>query len=141
MPHIQGAIAVAELVKKHHPETPVIFGGLSSTYFHEELLERYESIDFVVRGDSTEEPLRLLMEAIQAGRTPYDVPNLSFRDKGAVMVNPLTFVPEDLDYSRTDYAPYHEEGREIQGFCRLCPLHQLAQLSHHRDLHVPGLHV
>ena len=70
MPHIQGAIAVSELVKKHHPETPVIFGGLSSTYFHQELLERYGSIDFVVRGDSTEEPLRLLLEAIRGHGRP-----------------------------------------------------------------------
>ena len=82
MPHVQGALALAELVKKHHPRTPVIFGGLSSTYFHEELLERYGSIDYVVRGDSTEEPLRLLMEAIKAGRPPNDVPNVTFRDKG-----------------------------------------------------------
>ena len=103
MPHIQGAIAVSELVKKHHPDTPVIFGGFSSTYFHEELLERYGSVDFVVRGDSTEEPLRLLMEAIRGNGSFHDVPNLSFRDKGTVVVNPLTFVPDNLDYSRTDY--------------------------------------
>ena len=70
MPHVQGALAFSELVKKHHPHTPVIFGGLSSTYFHRELLERYGTIDYVVRGDSTEEPLRLLMEAIKEGRPP-----------------------------------------------------------------------
>ncbi len=103
MPHIQGAIAVSEIVKKHHPETPVILGGLSSTYFHAELLERYPTVDFIVRGDSTEEPLRLLMEAIGKGDAPYDVPNVSFRDKDTVVANPLTFVPDDLDYSRTDY--------------------------------------
>jgi len=104
MPHVQGAIAISEIVKKHHPDTPVIFGGLSSTYFHEELLERYETVDYVVRGDSTEEPLRLLMEAIKAHRPPYDVPNITYRDKGAVVVNPTTYVPQDLDYSRVDYS-------------------------------------
>jgi len=103
MPHIQGAIALSEIVKKHHPYTPVILGGLSSTYFHRELLGRYETVDFVVRGDSTEEPLRLLMEAIRRNEKPYDVPNLSFRDKGEVVANPLTYVPDDLDYTRTDY--------------------------------------
>jgi B12-binding domain/radical SAM domain protein len=103
MPHVQGAIALSEIVKKHHPGVPVIFGGLSSTYFHRELLERYETIDFIVRGDSTEEPLRLLMESIKAGKPPYDVPNITFRDKGVIVENPVTFVPGDLDYSRTDY--------------------------------------
>ncbi len=103
MPHIQGAVAVSELVKKYHPRTPVIFGGLSSTYFHEELLRRYETIDFVVRGDSTEEPLRLLLEAIGRNEVPNEVPNVTFRDNGAIKANPITFVPDDLDYSRIDY--------------------------------------
>jgi B12-binding domain/radical SAM domain protein len=103
MPHVQGAIALSELVKKHHPGTPVIFGGLSSTYFHRELLERYETIDYVVRGDSTEEPLRQLMESIKAGKPPYDVPNVTFRDKGEIVENEVTYVPTDLDHSRTDY--------------------------------------
>ena len=31
LPHAHGSIEVARIVKKHHPETPVIFGGLSST--------------------------------------------------------------------------------------------------------------
>jgi B12-binding domain/radical SAM domain protein len=104
MPHIQGAVAISELVKKHHPDTPVIFGGLSSTYFHEELLRRYGTIDYVVRGDSTEEPIRLLLKAIENKEMPYEVPNVTFRDNGTVKANPIEFVPEDLDYSRIDYA-------------------------------------
>jgi B12-binding domain/radical SAM domain protein len=104
MPHVQGAIAMAEMLKRLQPNTPVIFGGFSSTYFHKELLERYEAIDYVVRGDSTEEPLRLLIKAIREGAQPFDVPNITFRDNGKVIENDLTFVPEDLNYTRTDYA-------------------------------------
>lgn len=103
MPHVQGAIALSELVKKHHPNTPVIFGGLSSTYFHKELLDRYPTIDYVVRGDSTEEPLLRLMGAIRENRPPHDVPNVTFRNSGDIVANDTTFVPTDLDHSRTDY--------------------------------------
>jgi B12-binding domain/radical SAM domain protein len=103
MPHVQGAIALSEIVKKYHPDVPVIFGGFSSTYFHNELIEKYSSIDYVVRGDSTEEPLRLLMDAIKEGKPPVDVPNVTYRDKGVVTENPVTYVPLDLDHSRTDY--------------------------------------
>ena len=60
LPHAHGALAVAEMVKRHHPDTPIIFGGFSSTYFHEELI-RYPFVDYVIRGDSAEEPLRQLM--------------------------------------------------------------------------------
>ncbi|GAJ01561.1 unnamed protein product, partial [marine sediment metagenome] len=37
--HCQGAIEVARLVKQCHPEAKVIFGGLSSSYFYQELME------------------------------------------------------------------------------------------------------
>ncbi len=121
MPHIQGTIAVSELVKKHHPKTPVILGGLSSTYFHQELLERYPSVDFVVRGDSTEEPLRMLMEAIRDKGDPHAVPNLSFRNNGDVTVNPLTYVPDDLDHSRTDYLHIMKKVARYRDFAGYVP--------------------
>ena len=64
---MDGSLSLAELVKKHHPDKPVILGGLSATYYHEEIMRDYPFVDFIVCGDSTEEPLRQLMEAIQAG--------------------------------------------------------------------------
>ncbi len=50
MAHVQGALAIAEIIKKFHPQTPVILGGLSATYYHEEILREYPYIDFVVPG-------------------------------------------------------------------------------------------
>lgn len=105
LPHAHGALAVAEIVKAHHPEAPVIFGGYSSTYFHEALI-RYPSVDYVLRGDSAEVPLERLMTHIVDGSEPVDVPNLTWKDaQGAVHVNPMTYVPEDLDHLTLDYHP------------------------------------
>ena len=97
MPHCHGAIELARLAKEVHPGVPVIFGGLSSTYFHRELLE-YPEVDFVLRGDSTEPPLHDLLLALREGRSPEQIPNLTWRDGGEVRVNPLTFIPKSLDY-------------------------------------------
>ncbi len=98
MPHCHGAVEIARLAKQAHPDVPVVFGGLSSTYFHEQLLA-YPEIDFVLRGDSTEPPLLQLMEALENGGSLEDIPNLSWRDEeGEVHVNPLSFVPTTLDY-------------------------------------------
>ena len=66
LPHCHGSIEVAKIVKKLHPTTPVIFGGLSATYFHEELIT-YDAVDYVVRGDSTEEPMTRLMWSLKRG--------------------------------------------------------------------------
>ncbi|MCB9138555.1 MAG: TIGR04190 family B12-binding domain/radical SAM domain protein [Caldilineaceae bacterium] len=97
LPHAHGAIEVAKLVKQIHPTTPVIFGGLSSTYFHEELI-RYPAVDYVLRGSSTELPLYELLMSLAAGQSPAQVPNLTWKADGEVRVNPLTFIPETLDF-------------------------------------------
>ena len=96
MPHAHGAIEVARLVKKHHPRAKVVLGGLSASYYHRELFH-YPEIDYVIRGDTTEEPVRRLMDCIRQGRPPEDVPNLTWRDeKGEVRENPFSHVPNEL---------------------------------------------
>ncbi len=94
--HSHGSIEVAKLVKKYHPEARVIFGGLSSSYFYRELLG-YPEIDYVMRGDSTEEPLRQLMDCLVKGQEPATVPNLAWRDsQGQIRENPFSNVPDDI---------------------------------------------
>jgi B12-binding domain/radical SAM domain protein len=102
--HAQGAIETARLAKRLHPDTPVIFGGFSSTYYHEQLME-YPEVDYVLRGDSTEAPLAKLLSHLREGSEPDDVPNLTWRDaSGQVRVNPLTNVPATLELRPIDHA-------------------------------------
>ena len=97
LPHAHGALEVARIAKEQHPDVPVIMGGLSASYFHEELI-RYPQVDFVLRGDSTEPPLHQLLVALQRGERLEAIPNLTWKAGGAVRVNPHRFVPPSLDY-------------------------------------------
>jgi len=116
LPHAHGAIEVAGVVKRLHPQTPVIFGGFSSTYFHLELI-RYPVVDFVVRGDSTELPMLRLMEYLCKGGKLHPgsntaeagelgkIPNLVWKAAdGQVMVNSMGYSPETLDDVLLDYS-------------------------------------
>jgi len=104
MAHVQGALALAEIIKRLHPDIPVILGGLSATYYHEEILCQYPFIDFVMRGDSTEKPLLQLLQTIKKGGDFTNIPNLTYRDeKNGIQINPLTHVPENLDEITIDY--------------------------------------
>jgi B12-binding domain/radical SAM domain protein len=113
MPHAHGAIEIARLCKKYHPDTPVMFGGFSSTYYHEELIRRPE-VDFVVRGDSTEVPVLQLMQYLIAssqmashpGAPPLaEIPNLTWREAdGTIHINDLTYSPTNLDHVLIDYS-------------------------------------
>ena len=100
--HAQGSLELAALIKRHHPDTPVIFGGLSSSYYHEELIE-YPQVDYVIRGDSAEEPLRELMAAITSDQALTDVSNLTWQEGSETRVNPISHSPTDLDAVSFDY--------------------------------------
>lgn len=102
--HAAGSLDVAEIVKRHHPETPVLLGGLSASYYHREIAEHFPQIDCILRGDSTEKPLLELMECIEEGGQPEKVANLTWRTPdGKRQINPLTYVPENLDEMGLDY--------------------------------------
>jgi len=102
LPHAHGALELAKRLKRLHPRIPVVFGGLSSTYFHKELLEK-EFVDYVLRGDSTERPMLLLLRAIREAGGFGDIPNLSWRSDGKIVANALTNVPSELDEGLNEY--------------------------------------
>ncbi len=104
LPHAHGSLEVAEIVKKHHPKVPIIFGGFSSSYFYSELIQ-YPQVDMVMRGDSTEEPMRILLEVLKGRGSLNEVPNLVYKDKeGNMVVNQFTYVPKELDHINLDYS-------------------------------------
>ncbi|MGA7677312.1 MAG: TIGR04190 family B12-binding domain/radical SAM domain protein [Dehalococcoidia bacterium] len=104
MVHCHGSIEIAKIVKKWHPEAKLIFGGFSSTYFYKELLE-YPEIDYVLRGDSTEEPFRQLMDCIIRHKGELGkIPNLAWKDsQGKVQENPFSHVPTDINDVMVNY--------------------------------------
>ncbi len=104
LPHAAGSLDLAEIVKKHHPDAPILLGGLSASYFHEEIIEHFPQIDYILRGDTTEKPLLDLMNHISTGKEPEAVENLTWRTHdGRKRINPLTFVPTEMDDLWIDY--------------------------------------
>ena len=102
--HAAGSLDLAAIVKKHHPDTPILLGGLSATYYHQEIIDEHPQIDYILRGDSTEQPLLELMNHIEHERPPETVQNLTWKDNdNRNRINPLTYVPEDIDDLFIDY--------------------------------------
>lgn len=93
MVHVQGSLAVAELIKKRRPDLPVIFGGISSTYYAEELIQ-YPFVDMVMQGYDTHEPLAMLLQALTKGTGLQGVPNLLWKSGGEqTHDNGLSYMP------------------------------------------------
>jgi B12-binding domain/radical SAM domain protein len=98
LPHAHGSIELAKIVKKYHPDTPVLFGGLSATYFHKELI-KYPCVDFVVRGDTTEKLILLLLNSLENKQNVNfsNIPNLTWKRNHHYYYNKMAYVPESLD--------------------------------------------
>jgi B12-binding domain/radical SAM domain protein len=119
LPHAQGSLEIAALCKKHHPGRPVIMGGYSASYFHRELIA-YPQVDFVIRGDSAEQPLFDLLRAIQQGKGDYShVPNLTWKQGDTVHQNELSCVAADLESFSNNYLSLFKSALlagDFQGF-------------------------
>ena len=94
----RGSLEVAAALKEAHPQVPLAVFGEVATHFNQELAS-LPQVDYVIAGDSVEEPLLQLLESV-SGKIPMEeVPNLSFRDaSGQVRTNPAAYLPASLDY-------------------------------------------
>ncbi len=132
LPHAQGALEIAKVVKRVHPEARVLLGGLSATYFHRELME-YDCVDFVMRGDTTEAAMLALMDEVRSDRPDYfGVPNLTWKQelaggsepegepRGRVVINAMGPVPETLD--EVDIPDYRYAVRSVFRYRNLLDL-------------------
>lgn len=101
--HAQGSLEVAKICKKYHPDIPVIFGGYSATYFHDQLIQ-YPQVDFVFKGDSTEEPLLRLMRSLIDKTNFSQISNLTWQEKsGVVKSNPIQNIPPNMNSLTNNY--------------------------------------
>lgn len=129
--HAHGSLALAELCKRLRPDVKTLFGGISSTYFHEELI-RYAAVDYVIRGYDTLLPVELLLASEADPAKLSEIPNLTYKRDGVPVVNPLSHVPrvysaavdwtEIFSEQRANMTPYNlvipQAGCEYN--CRWC---------------------
>ncbi|KYH38281.1 MAG: cobalamin B12-binding domain-containing protein [Candidatus Hecatellales archaeon B24] len=102
--HVQGALETAKLVKKLHPDSFLVVGGLTSTFFWRSLLENYSFIDAVVLGDTAEEALEGLLSHASTGKPRLnEIPNVAWRHQGKAKLNSFRPAPGNLDDYAIDY--------------------------------------
>jgi clorobiocin/coumermycin A biosynthesis protein CloN6/CouN6 len=93
MTQCHGAIELAALAKEVHPDALTIFGGISATYYASQLI-RYPSVDVVVQGYDTLEPVAELVRHVRKGRRDFDsIPNLLYKTDGEVQATGFTHKP------------------------------------------------
>lgn len=101
--HAYGAISVAELCKAVLPEARTVLGGLTASAYAEEIMRRFEAVDFIIRGDA-EMPLVELVRRLDGRREALaHVPNLIYRERGEIRENPRSYCAGTEDLDRLNY--------------------------------------
>lgn len=124
-----GAIEVAKIVKKANPNSKVVLGGYSASYYHYQILKYYEDIDAIIRGEG-EIPLLKYVQCIKKNQSLENVPNLSYRDSSKhIKINSLTYTAKTLDnlnftnFSLLENAKqYFESSRQMMGISFNLPI-------------------
>jgi len=111
--HSFGAMYVVEESKKAHPNTPTVIGGYTSTIYAEEIMKKFNYVDFVVTGDS-DLPMEMLIKYILKEEIIGidDIPNILYRDSGKTVKAKKTWVQEsldDIDFVNVDFFEHSEK--------------------------------
>ena len=91
---------VMEVVKKIKTAFPQIFillGGFTASFFHEEIMRNFDAVDGIIRGEA-EVPISELAQTVLQGKEDlFSVSNLTWRRKGRILINPLSYVASEQD--------------------------------------------
>lgn len=86
----------ARRIKEAFPHTFILLGGLTASFYHREIMERFPWVDAVIRGEG-EVPLLQLTEAVIKGGALEQIPNLTWRRGDKVSENALDYwATEDI---------------------------------------------
>lgn len=105
-PGMKEALDISKEIKRINSGIKIFFGGYTSSFYSRELLERYDFIDAVVKGDG-EIPTLSFLECVVNDRKEYsDVPNLVWKDGNQIVENQFNYVSTAEDLANCSYANF-----------------------------------
>jgi radical SAM superfamily enzyme YgiQ (UPF0313 family) len=114
-------IQTAQRIKNTFPEIFLLLGGMTASFYHQEILANYDVVDAIIRGEG-EVPISALMVALRDGRKDFgDIPNLSWRKRSEVVINSLSYVAsqeilDDLNFTHFDLLKNYPTFIRYMGF-------------------------
>ena len=116
----EGFLWAGEKIRAHDKNLKILAGGFTAGYFGENLIQRCDFLDYVVKGDP-EKPLELLLNNTE----PAEIPNLIYRTPSGISANPISFHADqkmlsDISFSNLsalfDYERYLQAINKKLGF-------------------------
>ncbi len=97
------AMELAKKLKAEFPHLFLLLGGFTASFFHEEIMKNFDTVDGVIRGEAEVPLLELVRALLRKEEDLFSIPNLTWRRKGKILVNPLSYVASEEDLNRLSF--------------------------------------
>lgn len=91
-----GALDIAQFAKEALPGVKIVFGGVGATFLAHLLLQHFNCIDAIVKGEA-ETSFPALLQAFATSASLHEVPGVLFRDAGNIVATKAPPLIENLD--------------------------------------------
>lgn len=101
------AIQIVREIKLLKPDIFIVLGGFTASYFYEEIINNFDSVDAIIRGDGEIPLLQLMKEIFKEKRNFYTIPNLTWRNGNKIIINKMDYSTqsenlEDLNFTNLE---------------------------------------
>lgn len=95
------AIELAKKIKNFDSNIFIVLGGFTASLFDTEILQNFECVDAIVRGDAEIPMLKLCkLENFK------NIPNLTYRDNNKIIQNEISYVAEDEMLNKLNFTNF-----------------------------------
>lgn len=113
--HARGTYEVIQKIRSSNKEAIIIVGGITASLFHDFLMRDFKDIDYIIDGDG-EEPIPMLVEALEHKRDIDDVANLVYRKDDKIIKNEKKYILDNFEgliYSNYSFLTHRERYAEF----------------------------
>ncbi|MCW4037646.1 MAG: radical SAM protein [Candidatus Bathyarchaeota archaeon] len=105
--HAYDGIRIAQIVKQSS-NAFVVFGGFTASFFAEEILTRFDSVDAVIRGDAEIPLLELVKHRLkQASSGDFEkIPNLMYRQGTALKQSSRRYIADESNLNQLNFSSF-----------------------------------
>lgn len=99
-------IETARAIKAAFPGISILLGGFTASFFHEEIMKNFDFVDGIIRGEAEVPIVELVASILQGKDDLFSIPNLTWRRRGRVLVNPLSYAASEEDLNRLSFTNF-----------------------------------
>lgn len=99
-------IETVKEIKRINPKLITVLGGFTASFFNREIMDHFQEVDFIIRGDGEIPLLKLAQELSRPKPDLSQVPNLTWRDGKRIMRNEQWYVATKKDIDNLNFTNF-----------------------------------